>query len=210
MAEYALYCFGESGNSYKPALMLNVCGLDWAPRKVAFMDGETRSAAYRSDVNELGEAPVLEHAGRRLSQSGVILDYLAERSGRFGWSSNDERREVLRWLLYDNHKFTSYIATYRFLTFLMKQDNEVTKFFKGRVDGALAIVDKHLTGRAWIALDRPTIADFSMAGYLFYDGELGFDFARLPAIAAWRERIRALPNWKGPYDLMPRDVKKTA
>jgi len=207
VSEYLLYCFGESGNSYKPALMLNVCGLDWAPRTVAFMDGETRGAAYRSDVNELGEAPVLKHAGRLLSQSGVILDYLAERSGRFGWSSNDERREILRWLLYDNHKFTSYIATYRFLTFLMKQDNEVTKFFKGRVDGALAIVDKHLTGREWVALDRPTIADFSMAGYLFYDGELGFDFTQLPAIAAWRERIRALPNWKGPYELMPRDLK---
>jgi glutathione S-transferase len=207
MAAYQLYCFGESGNSYKPALMMNVCGLDWAPRKVAFMDGETRSAAFRRDINELGEAPVLEHAGRRLSQSGVILDYLVERCGRFGWSSDDERREILRWLLYDNHKFTSYIATYRFLTHLMKQDNEVTKFFKGRVDAALAIVEKHLTGREWVVLDRPTIADFSMVGYLFYDGELGFDFSTLPAIAAWRERIRALPNWKGPYALMPRAGK---
>lgn len=204
MAEYELYCFGESGNSYKPALMMTVCGLDWAPRRVAIMDGETRGETYRSEVNEMGEAPVLRHAGRLLSQSGVILDYLAERSGRFGWANGDERREVLRWLLYDNHKFSSHLATYGFLTHFMKQDNEVTKFFRGRMDAALAIVEKHLANREWIVLDRPTIADFSMAGYMFYDRELGIDFAKLPAMAAWRERIRALPNWKGPYELMPR------
>jgi glutathione S-transferase len=207
MAEYQLYSFGESGNSYKPALMMTLCGLDWAPRKVAFMDGETRSEAFRRDVNQMGECPTLVHRGRRLSQSGAILDYLVERTGRFGWSGDDERREVLRWLLFDNHKFTSYIATYRFLTHILKQDNEVTKFFKSRVDGALKIVDQHLTGREWVALDRPTVADLSMAGYMFYDGELGFDFAAVPAIDAWRGRIREMPGWKGPYDLMPRAAK---
>ena len=204
MAEYELYCFGESGNSYKAALMLTLCGLDWAPRRVAFMDGETRTDAFRGDVNEMGECPTLAWNGRLLSQSGAILDLLAEHSGRFGWSSDDERREVLRWLLFDNHKFTSYIATHRFMTHFMKQDNEVTKFFKGRAEGALKVVDKHLAGKEWMTLGRPTIADLSMAGYMYYDGELGFDFAAYPALSAWRERIRALPGWKGPYELMPR------
>ena len=207
MAEYELYCFGESGNSYKAALMLALCGLDWAPRRVAFMDGETRSDAFRGEVNEMGECPTLAWNGRLLSQSGAILDLLAEHSGRFGWSSDDERREVLRWLLFDNHKFTSYIATHRFMTHFMKQDNEVTKFFKGRAEGALKVVDKHLAGKEWMTLGRPTIADLSMAGYMYYDGELGFDFAAYPALSAWRERIRALPGWKGPYELMPRAAK---
>jgi len=207
MVEYELYCFGESGNSYKAALMLTLCALDWAPRKVAFMDGETRSEAFRSEVNEMGECPTLVHHGRLLSQSGAILDYLVQRTGRFGWSNDDERREVLRWLLFDNHKFTSYIATHRFMTHFMKQDNEVTKFLKARAEGALRIVDKHLTGREWITLERPTIADLSMAGYMYYDGELGFDFADVPAIAAWRERIRKLPGWRGPYELMPRAAR---
>lgn len=207
MAEYTLYCFGESGNSYKAALMLELCGLEWTPQRVAFMDGETRSEAFRSGVNEMGEAPVLVHADVRLSQSGVILDYLAEKTGRFGWKTGEERRSVLRWMFFDNHKFTSYMATHRFLVFLQKQDNEVTKFFKGRMDGALAIVEKHLAGRDWVALERPTIADVSMAGYVFYDGELGFDIAAYPALAAWRERVRGLPGWKPPYALMPRAAK---
>jgi len=115
MAEYRLHCFGESGNSYKPALMLALSGCDWEARWVDYFNGETRRDEYRSTVNELGEAPVLEHAGKRLTQSGAILTYLAERTGRFGGRNADERLEVLRWVLFDNHKFTSYFATLRFL-----------------------------------------------------------------------------------------------
>src|SRR5438067_3668398 len=114
MAEYQLHCFAQSGNSYKAALMLNLIGADWAPLFVDFFKGETRSDAYRSAVNEMGEAPVLTHGGKKLSQSGVILSYLAERSGKFGGDGADDKREVLRWILFDNHKFTSYLATYRF------------------------------------------------------------------------------------------------
>jgi glutathione S-transferase len=76
MAEYTLYCFAQSGNAYKAALMLNLCGADWEPRFVDFFKGETRTPEFRQ-INEMGEVPVLEHEGVRLSQSGVILDYLA-------------------------------------------------------------------------------------------------------------------------------------
>ena len=72
-----LYCFGESGNAYKPALMLQFCGLAWDPVFVDFFNGETRSDAYRRDVNAMGEVPVLVHNGKMLTQSGVILTYLA-------------------------------------------------------------------------------------------------------------------------------------
>ena len=204
MAEYELHCFGESGNSYKAALMLELAGADWAPRRVDYFNGETRTDAYKNEINEMGEAPVLVHQGRRLAQSGVILDYLAERTEKFGWADDDERREILRWVLFDNHKFTSYMGLVRFLVTFMKQDGEVTAFLKGRRDMALAIVEKHLAGRQWMALDRLTIADLSMAGYVYYEGELGIDFAEYPALGAWRERIRGLPGWRGPYDLMPR------
>ena len=62
MSEYKLYCVGESGNCYKVALMLNVCGCDWQPVFVDYFGGETRGEQYRDSLNELGEVPVLEHA----------------------------------------------------------------------------------------------------------------------------------------------------
>src|SRR5213080_1108875 len=107
MAEYTLYSFAQSGNCYKAALALELAGADWAPRFVDYFNGETRTPAYRA-INVMGEVPVLEHAGRTLAQSGVILDYLAERYPAFGGRDADERRDILRWVLFDNHKLTSY------------------------------------------------------------------------------------------------------
>ena len=204
MADYTLYCFAQSGNAYRAALMLNLCGADWEPRFVDFFNGETRSPQYRETVNEMGEAPVLEFGETRLTQSGVILDYLSQTFGKFGWDSDEERREILRWLLFDNQKLNGYIGPYRFLYSIMKQgDNPVTTFLRGRIDGALDIVAKRLTGRAFVIGEKPTIADISMAGYLFWPEEWNVDWADYPAIGAWLDRIKALPGWVHPYELMP-------
>ena len=94
MAEFNLYCFAQSGNAYKAALMLQLTGADWTPRFVDYFGGETRSPAYR-ELNVMGEAPMLEHLGMRLTQSGVILEYLAQTLGRFGPEGDAESRDWL-------------------------------------------------------------------------------------------------------------------
>ncbi len=208
MAQYKLHCFCQSGNSYKVALYLNCAGLDWEPVFVDFFNGQTRKPEWRETVNEMGEAPVLEFDGRKLTQSGVILTYLADKTGKFKPATEDERLEALRWMLFDNHKFTSYFATYRFLKSLAPQAPapDVLAFLKGRFDGALGIVDKHLAKSKFMVGDRPTIADFSLAGYMFYPLEetrLRLGQEPIPTSHAWIERMRALPGWKDPYDLMP-------
>jgi len=205
MSEYRLHCMKESGNAYKVALMLELSGCDWQPVWVDYFNGQTRGDAFRAEVNEMGEVPVLEHKGRRLSQSGVILDYLAEATGKFGPRDAEERREILRWTLFDNHKFTSYYATLRFLFGLQKSgDTPVTEFLRTRTRGAYGIVDKHLAGRKFLLGDQPTIADFSLAGYVFYTEPTGIDRPKeFPNVEAWAARIQALPRWKHPYDLMP-------
>jgi glutathione S-transferase len=203
MAEYRLYCFAQSGNAYKAALMLNLCGADWEPRFVDFFNGEQRTPEFR-EINEMGEVPILEHQGRRFTQSGVILDYLADRFGKFGWTDEDERREILRWVLWDNHKLTSYVATLRFLIQFMKTgETPVTQFLRGRVGNALAVLNGHLEERPFAVAGRPTIADISMCGYLYWPDEFGVSWSDYPHIGAWLERIMALPGWVHPYELMP-------
>lgn len=206
MPEYRLHCFAQSGNAYKPALMLALCGADWEPVFVDYFRGASRAPEFRA-VNEMGEVPVLDHGGLRLTQSGVILDYLAETLGRFGPDDAAGRREILRWILWDNHKLTSYNATWRFLLNFVPADKrspDVMSFLEGRGRAALGVLDGHLKGRHWIVGDRATIADLSCAGYLFFADEFPIDWDRdFPAVVAWRERIRGLPGWKHPYDLMP-------
>jgi len=201
--EYTLYCFAQSGNAYKPALMLALAGADWVPRFVDYFAGETRTTAYRA-INVMGEAPILEHKGMRLTQSGVILDYLAETLGQFGARDAAERREILRWLLWDNHKLTSYTATYRFMRALTKDpEPAVLKVFRARAETAWGILDAHLAGRNYVVDDRLTIADLSLCGYLFWPEEIGVDWAQYPHIRDWLARIRSEPRWVHPYELMP-------
>ena len=203
MAEFVLHCFAQSGNAYKPALMLELARADWTPRYVDYFGGETRTPAYRA-INVMGEVPVLEHGVRRLSQSGVILDYLAQTLGKFGPDGDEERREILRWVLFDNHKLTSYTATYRFMrTFTRNADAAVVAEFRRRAETAWAVLDAHLDGRRYVAANRLTIADISLCGYLFWPEEIGVDWDRYPHLRDWLARIRDEPGWAHPYALMP-------
>ena len=93
-----LYCFGESGNAYKAALALQLSGLDWEPVYVDFFGGATRAPEFRAEISVMGEAPVLEDGDLTLTQSGVIQDYISEKSGKFGGADASERREILRWV----------------------------------------------------------------------------------------------------------------
>ncbi len=202
--EFKLYCFAQSGNAYKAALMLQLCGAKWEPRFVDFFNGETRTPQYRADINEMGEVPVLEHRGKRLSQSGVILHYLAAHFRKFISSDETEKQEILRWILWDNHKLTSYIATLRWMVTLAKVgEPQVHEFLRGRVKASLGILDAHLSKTEFVTGQEPTIADLSLCGYLYWPEEFGVSWSDYPRIGAWLDRIRALPGWVYPYDLMP-------
>lgn len=205
MPGYTLHCFAESGNAYKAALMLELTGQDWQPVFVDFFNGQTRDRQWREEVNEQGEVPVLEHAGQRLTQSALILDYLAERTGQFGPRDDHEKREIWRWMLFDTHKFTSYYAALRFLLCLKKTgETEVTGFLRERATAAYRIVDAHLQKEPFMVGRRLTIADLSLAGYVFMPEDTGIVLGEFVHVEAWKQRIQAMPGWKHPYELMPR------
>jgi len=206
MPVYRLHYFPESGNSYKLALMLTLCGQKFEPVWTDFGGGVTRTPEWRRTVNPMGEIPVLEAGGVRLTQTAPILLKLAEQYGRFGGDTKEEQFEILRWLFWDNHKLTSYMATYRFQrAFTPSPNPHVLDFMRKRIDDFLEILDNHLSARSFVASDRPTVADLSMVGYLFFPKhESGYDFAAThPSIHAWLGRIAGLPGWRGPYDLLP-------
>jgi glutathione S-transferase len=206
MPAYRLHYFPESGNSYKLALMLTLCGQTFEPVWTDFGGGITRTTEWRRSVNELGEIPVLEVDGERLTQTAPILLMLARQYGRFGGETEAEQFELLRWLFWDNHKLTGTMATYRFLrTFTPSPDPQVLTFLRKRLEDYLGILEQHLQRQAFAIGERATIADISMMAYLHFPAdETGYDFATShPAVAAWLLRIAALPGWRSAYDLLP-------
>ena len=149
---------------------------------------------------------MLEVDGTRMSQSGAILTWLAETTGHFA-PADDQRYEALRWILFDNHRFTANHAIHRFLMSFTAEPPHpsVLAFMRTRAEGSFAIVDKHLADRPFMLGDRPTIVDFSLAGYIFYPPEeTGFDITtEYPAIHAWRSRLAAMKGFVPPYEMMP-------
>lgn len=200
-----LYCFGESGNAYKAALTLELSKTAWEPVFVDFFRGATRSPEFRA-LNAMGEVPVLVDGDVIVTQSGAIQDYIAQKSGQFGGDTDADRREVLRWVLFDNHKISGTAGPLRFnMNFLpeAKRNQGANDFLAMRLASGLKVMDRVLDGRDWLATNGPSIADFACCGYLFYEEPFTFDRADYPAVDAWLGRIAALPGWKHPYDLMP-------
>jgi len=178
-----------------------------APPQVDVVALQRKIARARNRALVGSEVPVLVDGPKKLTQSGVILTYLARKSGKFLPKGEDEELEALRWIIFDNQKVNGFLGPYRFLKNFAKPagDPAVLTFLKARIDGNLAIVNKRLVSQPYLLGDKPTIADVSMCGYLYYPAEeFGFDIRKdHPAIAAFLDRMKALPGWKHPYQIMP-------
>jgi glutathione S-transferase len=109
------------------------------------------------------------------------------------------RAQVLRWLCFER-ALTPAVAGARFQVMTGRTDDE-TPFLLAKGRETLATLDRRLEGRDWVAVDTPTIADIALFGYTHVAHDAGFDLAAHPAIEAWLDRVRALPDYVN--DLVP-------
>ncbi|MAV01243.1 MAG: glutathione S-transferase [Rhodobacteraceae bacterium] len=199
-----LHCFGESGNSYKAALTLELANLTWKPEKVDFFNGATRTSDFKS-INLMGEAPVMVDGEVILTQSGAIQQYVSDKSGKLNGLTKD-KYEILRWMFFDNHKMSSQAGNTRFMmNFLPEKhrNKEVIHFMQGRLNAAYGILNNALEDKDWLVGASITIADIANCGYLFYPEPFGFERKKWVNIDRWLSNIEQTPGWKHPYDLMP-------
>ena len=199
-----LHCFGESGNSYKAALTLELANLTWKPEKVDFFNGATRTSDFKS-INLMGEAPVMVDGEVVLTQSGAIQQYVSDKSGKLSGLTKD-KYEILRWMFFDNHKMSSQAGNTRFMmNFLPEKhrNKEVIHFMQGRLNAAYGILNNALEDKDWLVGASITIADIANCGYLFYPEPFGFERKKWVNIDRWLSNIEQTPGWKHPYDLMP-------
>ena len=208
-----LYCFGESGHSYKAALALQLAEIDWTPIFVDFFNGETRSDQYRNQVNEMGEAPVLVDGDIKLTQSGVIQNYLYNKTGKHGGKDEAEKLEILRWILWDNHKLSSFAGNTRFLMNFFPKDKRpqsVIDFNLARLKSSYGILENALTDKDFLVGNNISHADMTCCAYLYYPEPFGFERDDWPNIDRWLENISTIPGWQHPYDLMPGNPSERA
>jgi len=203
MMKPILYCHHESGHSYKVALALALMGVPFEQRAVDLnLPRERRTEDFRR-VSLFGEVPVLVDAdGLAVCQSNAILDHLARRHGKLDGATPAARTRVREWLAWEANRIAMSLPHLRFSRRMTPAGETLENYWSARMQADLDRLDLALRDEAFLVGDAPTIADVSCCGYLFWADQARVDLAPRPAIGAWLERIRSLPGWQAPYDLL--------
>lgn len=189
-----LYTAG-TGNGRRPALMLEECGLAYTAHKLDLAKGEGKSPDYLK-INPVGAIPAIvdtDGPGGKtvtLAQSGAILLYLAEKTGRFLPSDAAERATHLQWMMF---ALTDIAPTSSAIFYTTRLDDKVgAEAFEGRLLTFLGHVDRRL-GEAEYLGGSFGLAD--MALYPVYDGRraLAESKADLPNLKRWGASVGGRP-----------------
>ncbi|MCC2690447.1 MAG: yfcG 5 [Rhizobiaceae bacterium] len=192
-----LYGMLDSGNCYKPRLLMAKLGRRFEHVEVSSHDGGTRSEAYLA-MNPNGMVPLLElDDGRLLAESNAILLHLGEGT-RFVPQEAYRRALAYQWLFFEQYSHEPYIAVRKAILTVPRRAAEATPerlaLTLERGNKALRVMERQLGETPFLAGGTLSVADISLYAYTHEAGEGGFDLAEYPAIAAWLARVAADPG----------------
>ncbi len=204
-----LYGLQPSIPSGKVGLMLNMLGVPYDYKHIDLMAGAHKKPEY-AKVNRFQQVPALVDGEETVVQSAVILQYLAEKYGKFGGKTPAERRRIAEWLAWDLDRLTP-LGQVRFIRKFMNQpEHPALGWLEPRVRTNLEFLDRHLGGSKFVAGLFPTIADISIFAWIAVAEEAGFDAAAFPNIRDWAQRMMALRGVAHPYAILPKEDRNAA
>lgn len=209
MARFRLHGIWASGPTYKVALMLALSGEPYDYVHVNLQGGEHKSPDFLAK-NRFGQVPCLEDTsnGVTMSQSGAILEYLAEQTGKFLPQGVAARQAAREWVFWGWDKLARGIYRSRAFKFgFAKAVADVIEHYAGDGANALKDLDSYLNGRDWLAGPAASFADIDLYGVAAYAGQAGFQLNDYPNVEAWMQRIERLPGFADINTLLPKESR---
>ncbi|MTD95031.1 glutathione S-transferase [Hyphomicrobium sp. xq] len=191
-----LYDLELSGNCYKVRLLAALLGVPLDIVPVDFLGGAHKKPPL-VDLNAFGELPTFEDDGLALRDSQAILVYMARKWGGESWLPTDAAGLALvtAWLMVAENEIARGPNDARLHDkFGYKLDIQRARSNTAHV---LGLMENHLARATWLALDRVTIADIACMPYVALSHEGGVSADDYPAVAAWVQRVKALPGFVG-------------
>jgi GST-like protein len=193
-------------NGVKVSIMLEEVGLPYEPHRVDFEKNEQTSPEFLS-LNPNGKIPAIIDpngpSGQPLGlfESGAILQYLAEKTGKLLPKDAARRYETIQWLHFQMGGIGPMFGQVGYFNKFAGREIEDKRALRRYVDEAkrlLAVMERRLEGRDWIMGEEYTIADISMLGWVrnligFYEARDLVAFDALKAVPAWLARGLARP-----------------
>ncbi len=198
-----LYGIALSGPTYKVGLMLALTGEKFSYRHINLREGAHKKPEFLA-INRYGQVPALTHGDLKLCQSGAILQYLSEITGKFGGADVLTKQRAREWVMWDADRLSPPVYRSRAIQRgFLQADESVAKVYREGAEAALKVLNENLAGGGFLTGPSPTIGDIACYGVVAFMEEGGFKLADWPNIQGWASRMAALPGFKAPYDLLP-------
>lgn len=198
-----LFGHPQSGHAFKVRSFLTVAGIEHDYELVdIFLPRDERSAEFRAN-SRFHQVPMLQDEGRAIVQSDAILMHLARKTGAWGAESPESFSLCTEWLFWEANRIGMCLPQLRASNLFSESrlTSGAHDWLLDRYRQDVQRLDEELAdGRPFILGPDPTIADFSLTGYLYFADEAKVD---VPAnVARWLATIAALLGWRHPYELM--------
>ena len=204
MSKMTLYGIWLSGPTYKAGLAMSLMGQSFAYKHVDLRAGAHKQPEYLA-INRFGQVPALVDGDLKLCQSGAILLYLADKSGKMGGKTAEDKARVREWLFWEFDRLASNIYRPRAIKRgFMKADDNVHQMYVNQAGDALKVLDGALAKSDFLVGSEATIADVAVYGDVAYAEEGAIDLSPYPNVKAWMARVEKLPGFKKYEDVLPK------
>lgn len=208
-----LFDYPPSRNAWKVRQILAHRVLPYRTEIVSIFEGEGQRAEYLA-INPTGAVPAIRlDDGRTLGESNAILAFLAEDTPYLP-ADRFARAKVAQWLSFEGNYVEPAIGTLRHWIMTGKVARRPAELVASRRAAsmkALAILDRELATRDFIAGDAYTIADISLFAYVSRAGEAELPLDAFANIVAWIARVEAQPGFLAdaqPYSIDPHSANE--
>jgi GSH-dependent disulfide-bond oxidoreductase len=204
-------------NGVKVSIMLEETGLPYEPHLIDIGKNETWEPEYLS-LNPNGKIPAIidpngpDGKPLALFESGAILVYLADKSGKFLPTDPAARYETLQWVFFQMAAIGPMFGQLGFFHKFAGKDYEDKRprdRYAAESKRLLGVLEGRLADRSWIMGDDYTIADIATLGWVrnlvgFYDAGDLVDYATLKHVPRWLEQGLARPAVQRGLDIPKR------
>jgi len=190
-----LYNMPLALNCYKVRLLLSLLKVPYEKHSIDLLTGDHQTPEYLA-LNPFGQVPILTEGSLVLRDSQAILIWLARKYGGGQWMPTNPDDEAL---------VNAWLSAAAFELRLGPYDARLAKHFPwlainantvvAQSARALGLFEQRLTGRAWIALDHPTVADVAAYPAIAQAGDGDISIEPYPAVKAWTARMQQLPGF---------------
>jgi len=208
-----LYDYLPSQNAYKVRLLLSQLQLLYRTEIISIFEGEGQRPEYLA-INPTGAVPAIKlDDGRVIAESNAILVFLAD-GAPYLPDDRFARAKVLQWLSFEGDYVQSTIATLRHWVMTGKAARRPAALVEAKREGSLktlAILDRELSQRPWLAGPAYSVADIGVFAYVHRAEEADLPLADFPNVTAWIDRVRSQPRFLAetfPYSIDPHSAKE--